>query len=156
MLFAAWYFVTLIAVALLMGTTFGHALEMRPKMKLGGVEWMTLQHTLYFDFLYVGAPIELVAMICTAVLCYVVRADTAAFRFALAGSVLTIVAFVVVWLTFTRSANVETATWTAKTIPHDWTRWRTRWEYSHLARFLLHLAAFAALLLSLLAASRFD
>jgi hypothetical protein len=35
-------------------------------------------------------------------------------------------------------------------LPPDWSAWRTQWEYSHAARFALHLFGFVSLLLSLI------
>jgi hypothetical protein len=59
-------------------------------------------------------------------------------------SALLIIAFVV-WVVVTERVNRRVAKWTAADLPRDWERWRTRWEYSHLVRFLLHFIAFALL-----------
>ena len=109
-------------VAVLLGTTFGHALEMPMKMNADGRLWMTFQHTLYPYFAYVGAPVEIGSILSLG--------DTVVFR-----------------------AAAETAKWTADTIPSDWADWRRQWEYSHLARFVLHLIGFAALGISLVLTS---
>jgi hypothetical protein len=50
----------------------------------------------------------------------------------------------------TNAVNAETAKWTAQSIPADWSQWRLRWEYSHVARFVLHLVGFTALTAALL------
>ena len=47
MVWRVWHFIALVLVALLLGTTFGHALEMPMKMNADGRLWMTFQHTLY-------------------------------------------------------------------------------------------------------------
>ena len=52
--------------------------------------------------------------------------------------------------TVTNPVNGETAKWTASSIPSDWSRWRSQWEYSHAARFVLHWIGFSALLISLI------
>jgi hypothetical protein len=70
MFLRAWYFVTLILTALLMGTSFAHTLEMPAKMTVDAILWMTFQHTLYPYFAYAGAPIELGAIITAAGLSY--------------------------------------------------------------------------------------
>ena len=70
MAWRVWHFNTLVLVALLLGTTFGHALEMPMKMNADGRLWMTFQHTLYSYFAYIGAPIEIGAIISLGVLSF--------------------------------------------------------------------------------------
>jgi len=53
-------------------------------------------------------------------------------------------------LTVTNRVNARTAEWTADTLPADWQLWRSRWEFSHVVRFVLHLAGFALLVLATL------
>ena len=137
MFIQVWYFLTLTLTSLLMGTSFAHTLEMPAKMNVDGQLWRTFQHTLYPYF-------------AAAILCYLVRAHRAAFYLALAGTICLSLAFFVVWLGFTNPVNAETAKWTASSIPADWSRWRSQWEYSHAARFVLHWIGFSALLISLI------
>ncbi len=151
-----WYFITLVLVALLMGTTVGHALEMPAKMNVDGPLWMTFQHTLYLYFAYIGAPIEIGAIVSTAVLSFLVRKHAAAFYLALAATACVAVTFFVVWLGFTNPVNVETAKWTVDSIPPDWAEWRRQWEYSHVTRFGLQLIGFSALVISLVVMSPQD
>jgi hypothetical protein len=107
-----WYFLTLTLTSLLMGTSFAHTLEMPAKMNVDGQLWRTFQHTLYPYFAYVGAPVEIGAIVTAAVLSYLVRADRPAFYLALAGTICLALAFFVVWLGFTNPVNAETAKWT--------------------------------------------
>ena len=79
MFIQVWYFLTLTLTSLLMGTSFAHTLEMPAKMNVDGQLWRTFQHTLYPYFAYVGAPVEIGAIIATAVLSYLVRAHRPAF-----------------------------------------------------------------------------
>jgi hypothetical protein len=111
---------------------------------------MALQHQLYAYFLHIGGPIELGATISAAALSYLVRDQRSRFFLTLSVTALLVVAFVAVWLLFTRPANTEIAGWTADSLPPEWARWRAQWEYSHLTRFIVHMIAFGALLLSLL------
>jgi hypothetical protein len=53
-------------------------------------------------------------------------------------------------LMFTMPVNAEVTTWTAATLPTNWTQWRHRWEYSHATRFALQLIGFGVLVCSLL------
>lgn len=154
MLLCAWYFVTVILTALLMGTSFAHTLEMPPKMTVDGVLWMTFQHTLYPYFAYAGAPVELGSIIGAAGLSFLLRGKHPGFYHALVATICLATAFFVVWLIFTNAVNAETAKWTADSIPADWAKWRRQWEYSHAIRFVLHLTGFALLLLPLVALLR--
>jgi hypothetical protein len=144
------YFAALVLTALLMGTSYAHALEMPQKLRVEGPLWLTFQHTLYPYFAYVGAPVELGSIGAAAFLAYLVRAQRPAFFLALTAVVCLAIAFFVVWLGFTNPVNSQTARWTAASMPADWTSWRRQWEYSHLARFALHLIAFGALVAALL------
>jgi len=92
-----WYFLTLTLTSLLMGTSFAHTLEMPAKMNVDGQLWRTFQHTLYPYFAYIGAPVEIGAIVATAVLSYLVRADRPAFYLALTGTICLSLAFFVVW-----------------------------------------------------------
>ena len=146
MLLRAWYFVTLILTALLMGTSFAHTLEMPAKMTVDGTLWMTFQHTLYPYFAYAGAPVELGSIISAAGLSYLLRGKRPGVYQALLATAFLATAFFAVWLGFTNVVNAETAKWTADSIPQDWREWRRQWEYSHATRFVLHLTSFALLI----------
>lgn len=148
MFLSVWHFITIILTALLMGSSFCHVLEMPAKLKIGGPLWMTLQQTLYRAFATVGGFIEIAAILATIVLTFLVRENPQTFYLTLIAAISLIVAFFVVWIFFTNAVNVQVFKWTADTIPADWTRWRTRWEYSHAIRFVLHLVGFTALVLS--------
>ena len=113
MFIQVWYFLTLTLTSLLMGTRFAHTLEMPAKMNVDGQLWRTFQHTLYPYFAYVGAPVEIGAIVASAVLSYLVRPHPPAFYLALAGTICLALAFFVVWLGFTNPVNAETAKWTA-------------------------------------------
>lgn len=145
-----WRFITLLLAALLMGTTFGHTLEMPMKMQVDGPLWMTFQHTLYLYFAYVGGPVEAGAILVAIVLAVLVRKRRRVFYLVLGGAVCLAVAFLAVWVGFVSPVNAQTATWTAETIPPDWAQWRAQWEYAHATRFVLHLVGFSALVLSVL------
>ena len=138
----AMHVATVLLVALVMGTTLAHALEMPAKMRVSGSFWVECQHTLYRFFRYIGGPIEVAAVLISAALAYFTF-GRATFGASLIASILLIIAFVV-WAVLTERVNRQVAKWTAADIPRDWERWRTRWEYSHLVRFLLHFVAFAS------------
>jgi len=45
-------------------------------------------------------------------------------------------------------------TWTAETIPADWTTFRARWQVFHTARTFLSLASLASLILAVLSSTK--
>ena len=83
----AWYFVTLLLTALLMGTSFAHTLEMPGKLTVDGLTWLTFQHTLYHYFAYVGAPVELGSIASLAWLTILTRNHRRTFYLALVAAV---------------------------------------------------------------------
>lgn len=150
MLLRTWRFITITLVALLMGLSFGHTMEMPMKMKVDGQLWLAFQHNLYAYFAIIGGPIEIGAIIASIVLAVLVRKRRPAFYLTTAAAICVVVAFFLVWIVFTRAVNEQTARWTAQSIPADWAGWRSQWEYSHAVRFLLHLIALGALVFSVL------
>lgn len=137
--------VTLIFVALVMGTSFAHALEMPAKMRVPGPLWLTFQHTLYAAFATVGGVVEIGSIVTATVLAYRERKNPSAIRLTAVAALFLLVAIAVVWVGFTNPVNQQTAVWTTQSMPPDWARWRAQWEISHVVRFALHLSAFVAL-----------
>lgn len=135
--------------ALLMGTSFGHVLEMGPKLEAEGAQWLGYQHRLYRVFASVGGAIEIGALVAAGVAAWMVRDTRPASMLALMGFGLLAVAFFGVWIFVTNQVNRRTAAWKPMSLPADWRRWRLRWEVSHAVRFALQLAAFIALLCAL-------
>ena len=152
MLIRAWLFATLLLSALLMGTSFAHALQMPVKLSYDAPQWLRLQHTLYRYYGSVGAAAEIGALVGALGLTWLVRGEQPGMALAAIGAACLAVAFFAVWIFATNAVNEQTAQWTQESIPADWARWRSRWEWSHALRFVLHLAAFAALLGALLSA----
>jgi hypothetical protein len=70
MFLTAMHFTTALLVALVMGTTLAHALEMPAKMPVSASFWVDCQHTLYRFFRYVAGPIEVAAVLISAALAY--------------------------------------------------------------------------------------
>jgi len=144
-----WSAAALALVALLMGTTFGHVLEMPAKMKADSRNWVYYQQTFYPHCASVGAVLE-VAIAGSALVAWWLRDQMPRFYFAFAAAISLALAFFVVWIFVTHPTNHRTAAWSASAAPHDWQSWRTQWEYSHAGRFVLHLLAFLALAYALL------
>jgi hypothetical protein len=149
-----WNVVAVGLTALLMGSTFGHVLEMPAKLRLDGTSWMTLQQNLYRTFASIGGIVEIGAILTTVILVVLVRGSHRELCLTLTAALILAGGFFLVWLVFTNPVNAEVFRWRAGSIPADWTRWRTQWELSHLVRFGLHLGAFILLVLSLVAHAR--
>jgi hypothetical protein len=146
-----WRLVTMMLAALTMGTTFAHALELPAKMNYDAALWTTLQQSLYWGFGNIGGYFEAATVFLAApVLTFLVRKRRPAFQWTLAGTVCFALAFFVVFLVFTEPMNREITQWTPQSVPTNWTQVRNQWEYSHVARFVLHLMGLSALLISVL------
>jgi hypothetical protein len=150
MFLRTWRFITLFFVALLMGSTFSHLLEMPAKMAASAELWLTFQQTLYHNFSTLGGVVEIGAIFSTLVLILLSRRHPTAFYLSGVAILSLSTAFFVVWILFTNEVNIETAKWTARIIPPDWADWRTQWEASHAVRCALHVMAFGALAASFL------
>jgi hypothetical protein len=75
MFLTAMHVSTVLLVALVMGTTLAHALEMPAKMRVSGSFWVECQHTLYRFFRYIAGPIEVAAVLISAALAYFTLRD---------------------------------------------------------------------------------
>ena len=153
MLLRIWFFVALILVALLMGTSFAHVLEMPAKMQYDAALYVTLQKTLYVEW---GPPnfggfLEPGAIIATAVLVFLVRRRRRSLWLVLAAMTCLLLAFPVVFFSLVNPSNLAFRSSTPASPPADWMRLRALWEYGHATRFALHLAAFSALATSVVA-----
>lgn len=137
-----WFGGALLLVALLMGTSFAHTLEMPAKLRYDGEHWVFIQQTLYQAFASVGGTIELAAILAALILAYLVRRYRASFLLVSLSAACLLIAFLGIWVFVTNPVNAEVRSWSLRAIPAYWPRWRTRWEYSHVARFALHFAAF--------------
>ncbi len=150
MLLRTWRFVTLIVTALSLGMAFCHVMELPAKMRYDGQLYARVNNSLYLTFgTAPGIAIEIGSILAAVGLAFLVRKRRPAFPLTLAGAICLIVAQAIWWV-FIFPVNAEIRTWTAASIPADWTRLRDQWEYSHAARFVLQLVGLGALLLSVL------
>ena len=147
MLIKFWGLFTLILVALVMGTSFAHALEMPAKLQYAGRIYLTLQQTLYVAWgpPNIGGILEPGAILAALILTWLVRRHRPAFFLMLAASFFLLLAFPVIFFLFVEPANAIFRTVTAGTLPANWMAIRQQWEYGHAARFASHLLAFIAL-----------
>lgn len=143
-------FLTLMLVALTLGMTFSHLLQMPAKFAYPAPTWLLLQQTLYGNFRALGGPIETGALACALVLTLAARSRHPAFRWTLFGTVCLLGAHAAWWLG-AMPVNAKLAQYTAHTLPADWMVLRVQWEYAHVVRTVLQAAALGALLYSILA-----
>jgi predicted membrane channel-forming protein YqfA (hemolysin III family) len=146
-----WRFITITLTALLMGATFCHVLESPAKMRYPAEHYLTLHRTLYVVFgpPNIGAFIEIGAILAAVALVFLTRRRRPAFGLTLAGAVF-LLAGLVIYFVFVEPANVAMKAMPLNAPPADWTRWRDRWEYGHIAHFIFHLLGFSALALSII------
>ena len=153
----AFQILTLLIVALMLVTTLSHALELPGKMRLSKENYLKVQPIYYpgFTFAGIAEPVGLLALLVLAV---VFRGEGTAFWLTLTALLAIAAAHGLYWLV-THPVNnfwlkdTELAgagkgffgfgTRDLGTAP--WTELRDRWEYSHLARSVLVLAAFLCL-----------
>lgn len=142
-------FLTLMLAALSMGMAFSHLLEMPAKLAYQGTVWLMLQQTLYGNFRVLGLALDTSALVCALVLAVAVRRRRPAFGWTVFGAVCLAFAHAA-WWTGAAPVNTALTQYTAQTLPPDWALLRAQWEYSHSMRAVLQIAAFAALVVSVL------
>jgi hypothetical protein len=146
----SWRFLTLSLTALSMGMAVSHVLAMPAKFAYQGPVCLLQQQTLNGNFRMLGALVELGAAACALVLTFLVRARTPALGWTIFGTICLVGAQAAWWVGIA-PLNTAIAGLTPHTLPADWAQLRVHWEYTHLLRAVLYLAAFSALLFSVLA-----
>lgn len=126
-----------------------HVLEMPPRLLYEAELYMEVTSTMYSLFGSVGAMVQLFAVALAVLLTILVR-RTPAFPASLAGT-FCLVLSIGVWFVVVGPVNAE---W-MQALNEDpasaaaaYVRLRPRWEYGHLAAFVIWFAGFAALLYS--------
>jgi hypothetical protein len=147
-----WSLAALTVTALSLGPSFAHVLEALPRLTVWSPElWReaTVFNGQFSLFAVVGAPLDIGAILVTAVLARLTRGDRPAFRCALAGAVL-FAASLSVWFAWVAPANAVLATWSPGPIPEDFQAVRNRWETGHMAVAGVKLAGFVATALAVI------
>ena|SRR5688572_9594732 len=143
------YFVSVLLVALALGPSLAHLLELPNKIGLPAQDYLTVQQ-IYRGWAWLGA-ILLPALATTLLVALKARTSRPAFTLALVAAAC-LATMLAVFFVFTYPVNLATDNWTI--LPRGWESLRVRWEYSHAAGALLNFAALVALLGSLFAAVR--
>ena len=148
-----WRFASIYLTAITLSLTFSHLLEMPRKLAWGPELYRDVQHTLYLYFAIVGAPAESGAILCLAVLCFLIRRRRRSFWLTLIASIC-VATRLVVRFVLVSPANHQMSQWTTPPLPETWPdTWldtRRQWEFGHAVSAVLDLIGFAALIASVL------
>ncbi len=121
---------SLLLVALTLGMTFCHVMEMPGKLRLDAGTWLAGQQKLYVAFGTVGAVIEVLAILLTWPVAVQVRHCQPAFRCTVAAGGY-VSAGLAVWFALVAPVNNVLSGWTPAILPSDWSSYRDRWETGH-------------------------
>jgi hypothetical protein len=153
-----------ILVAAAMGLALAHALELPGKMRLTKEAYYAMQPIYYPGFTIGGGIAEAGGILTTILLVCLTPSGSAAFWLTLA-AVLGLLGMEAVYWLWTHPVNqfwlegeklgdlgarffsfgIQRSRLQNGTRPADWTAWRDRWEYSHVARAGLALASLITL-----------
>jgi hypothetical protein len=139
-------FLSLLFVALTLGLTFAHVLEIVGKLRLDGREWLTVQQNLYIAFGPIGGTCEVLAILFAWVTVSQQPRGSTEARYAWTAAVAASVGLVA-WALVVAPMNTVLSAWTPESIPADWMRVRNRWEIGHATQAVLYAIAFVALAL---------
>lgn len=108
-----------------------HLLELPNKLALDGSLWLAVQQHLYRGWgPLLGGPTEIGALITALGLLAIHWHDRRIRRFLLV-AVVVYAGMIAVFFIFNNPVNQAVNSWTAKTLPANWTRYRLRWEIGH-------------------------
>lgn len=142
-------FVSLFCAALSLGLTLTHDLEIPGKQELSGPEWLAVQHTFYGGFAIVGGLAQIVGLISTGILLFLLRRRRTAFVLTLIAA-LSFAGMLALFAFGNNPLNQQIATWTPESLPANWHQIRDAWDRFHAASSVFAALAFIALLIALL------
>jgi hypothetical protein len=126
--------IAVLLAALSLAPSYAHVLEAPPRLDVWTPElWReaTVFNGQFMLFAVVGAPVDIAAVVFAALMAYLLRDERAAFRSALAGACLLVLALAA-WFALVSPANSILATWKPGPIPADFAAVRLRWETGHM------------------------
>ena len=151
-----WAWLTALVTTLSFGPSFAHVLEAWPRLRMWSPDlWReaTVFSGQFVLFLYVGAPLDVLAIVFPAALALLARQNRTAGLAAGTGAAFYALALLL-WFTMVSPANHVLATWTPGAIPNDFEAIRWRWETGHMAVASAKLFGLALVLLSLILVGR--
>ena len=137
-------FVSLLCAALALGLTVTHDLEIPGKELLSGADWLIVQHSFYGGFAIVGGVAEVLGLISTGLLAYLLWKGRVSFTLALIAA-MSFASMLALFAFGNNPLNQQIASWTPQTLPANWQEVRDAWD-----RFHAVSSAFAALALTVL------
>jgi hypothetical protein len=142
-------FVSLFCAALALGLTLTHDLEIPGKQQLSGADWLVVQHTFYGGFAIVGGLAQIVGLISTGVLLFLLRKRRTAFVLTLVAT-FSFAGMLALFAFGNNPLNQRIAAWTPQSLPANWQEIRDAWDRFHAASSAFAALAFTALLMALL------
>jgi hypothetical protein len=142
-------FVSLFCAALALGLTLTHDLEIPGKQQLSGPDWLVVQHTFYGGFAIVGGLAQIIGLISTGILLFLLRRRRAAFVLTLIAA-LSFAGMLALFAFGNNPLNQQIATWTPESLPVNWHEIRDAWDRFHAASSAFAMLAFTTLLIALL------
>ncbi|HEX7734386.1 MAG TPA: hypothetical protein VF458_05980 [Ktedonobacteraceae bacterium] len=139
-------FVSLVCAALAMGVTIAHDLEIPGKDLLNGAEWLTIQNTFYGGFALVGGVTEVLGLVSTGLLAWLLRRQRITFLLTLLAA-LCFAGMLAVFAFGNQPINLQVA---RSALPANWRALRDAWDGFHAASSALAMLAFIFLLLAIL------
>jgi hypothetical protein len=146
------FLVSAFVAALSLGPSFAHVLESLPRLtRWSPALWReaTVFDAQFLLFAVIGAPLDLAAILCPALLAWMLRRDLFAFRLVLAATLLYAVSLAL-WFGLVKPANDVLATWVPGPIPDNFETVRLRWETGHMAVTAAKALGFISLCFGLL------
>ncbi len=134
-----------ICSALALGLTLAHVLEIPGKRHLSGAEWLRVQQSFYFGYAIVGAIAEVGGLLASLGIVAIERRE----RMSTIWPVVSAIGFGGMLGTYwlgNRPLNDRIASWTAQTLPADWSTVRDRWDIAHSISAIFAAVALASLL----------
>ncbi|PAP99063.1 DUF1772 domain-containing protein [Mesorhizobium mediterraneum] len=146
-----WSILAAVVAALSLGPSFAHVLESAPRLKWPPSLWRetTVFNAQFQLFAVIGAPLDVAAIACPALLAWMLRNDRPAFWFALAAAVLFAMSLAT-WSALVKPANDVLATWAPGPIPENFEAIRRRWETGHMIVAGFKAVGFVSLVVALL------
>jgi hypothetical protein len=142
-------FLSLVCAALVLGLTLTHDLEIPGKHLLSGAEWLQVQHTFYGGFAIVGGITEILGLLSTAQLAFLLGGRRTALILTLIAA-LCFVGMLALFAFGNNPLNQQIAFWTPTTLPANWRAVRDAWDSFHAASSGLSALSFMCLLIAVL------
>lgn len=147
----AWWFVTLLLAALGLVMGGAHVLEHPVRMRYDPQLYFRVTSTMYRYFGIIGGPIQLLALIASALLTWRTRRQPGS-GWTLAGTLLLVLSLLVWFLRvqWVNEAWLEAMRLRPDSVVESYARLRGRWEWGHVMAFVAWLLGFGLLLYSAL------